>query len=50
MVSERTKWLLAIGVLAISTGLTAHNVISYPEECKPDITAINLIEHTNGIS
>ena len=31
--SERTKWLFVIGVVAISAGFTAKNVISYPTEC-----------------
>ena len=31
--SERTKWIFVIGVVAISAGFTAKNVISYPTEC-----------------
>ena len=31
--SERTKWIFVIGVVAIGAGLTAKNVISYPNEC-----------------
>ena len=31
--SERTKWIFVIGVVAVSAGLTAKNVISYPTEC-----------------
>ena len=31
--SERSKWILVIGVVAIGTGFTAKNVISYPTEC-----------------
>ena len=31
--SERSKWILVIGVVAIGTGVTAKNVISYPTEC-----------------
>ena len=31
--SERIRWILVIGVVAISAGLTAKNVISYPTEC-----------------
>ncbi len=31
--SERSKWILVIGVVAIGAGFTANNVISYPTEC-----------------
>jgi len=31
--SERAKWLLVLGVVAIGAGFTARNVISYPTEC-----------------
>tara|TARA_Y100001968_G_scaffold65916_1_gene56679 strand:- start:288 stop:470 length:183 start_codon:yes stop_codon:yes gene_type:complete len=31
--SERTKWIFLIGVVAISAGFIAKNVISYPTEC-----------------
>jgi len=31
--SERSKWIFVIGVIAIGTGFTAKNVISYPTEC-----------------
>ena len=31
--SERIKWIFVIGVVAIGTGFTAKNVISYPTEC-----------------
>ena len=31
--SERSKWIFAIGLIAIGVGLTAKNVISYPTEC-----------------
>ncbi len=34
--SERSKWIFLIGFLAIGAGLTAKNVISYPQECVPD--------------
>ena len=30
---ERTKWFFVVGVVAISAGFTAKNVISYPTEC-----------------
>ena len=31
--SERSKWIFVIGLVAIGTGFTAKNVISYPTEC-----------------
>ena len=31
--SERLKWMFLTGVVAIGTGFTAKNVISYPTEC-----------------
>ncbi len=31
--SERLKWIFVIGVVAIGTGFTAKNVISYPTDC-----------------
>ena len=31
--SERAKWIFLIGLVAISAGFTAKNVISYPTEC-----------------
>ena len=31
--SERSKWIFVIGLVAISAGFTAKNVISYPTEC-----------------
>ena len=31
--SKRSKWIFAIGVVAIGAGFTAKNVISYPTEC-----------------
>ncbi len=34
--SERSKWILVIGIVAIGAGFTAKNVISYPTECLPD--------------
>ena len=33
LLSERTKWIFVIGVVAIGAGFTAKNVISYPTEC-----------------
>tara|TARA_Y100001968_G_scaffold14401_1_gene11658 strand:- start:301 stop:441 length:141 start_codon:yes stop_codon:yes gene_type:complete len=32
---ERFKWIFVIGLVAISVGITAKNVISYPTECIP---------------
>ncbi len=34
--SERFKWIFLIGLVAITAGFTAKNVISYPTECLPD--------------
>ncbi len=31
--SERSKWLIVIGLVAIGAGVAAKNVISYPNEC-----------------
>ena len=31
--SERSKWIFVFGLVAIGTGFTANNVISYPTEC-----------------
>tara|TARA_Y100001968_G_scaffold214311_1_gene197185 strand:- start:128 stop:268 length:141 start_codon:yes stop_codon:yes gene_type:complete len=31
--AERSKWIFIIGLVAISAGITAKNVISYPTEC-----------------
>ncbi len=31
--SERSKWIFVIGLVAISAGFGAQNVISYPAEC-----------------
>tara|TARA_Y100001968_G_scaffold317083_1_gene345667 strand:- start:508 stop:732 length:225 start_codon:yes stop_codon:yes gene_type:complete len=36
LLSERAKWIFVIGVVAISSGFTAKNIISYPIECKQD--------------
>ena len=33
LVSERTKWIFVIGVVAIGAGFSAKNIISYPTEC-----------------
>ena len=36
--SERTKWIFVIGLVAIGAGITAKNVISYPQDCLDNIT------------
>ena len=36
LASERFKWIFVIGLVAIGSGFTAKNVISYPTECIPD--------------
>ena len=33
--SDRAKWIFLIGLVAISAGFAAKNVISYPAECIP---------------
>ena len=33
--TDRSKWIFAIGLIAIGAGVTAKNVISYPHECLP---------------
>ena len=33
LLSERTKWIFVIGIVAIGAGFSAKNVISYPTEC-----------------
>ena len=35
LVSTRSKYLFALGVLAISIGVVSKKVISYPTECSP---------------
>ena len=47
--STRSKYLLALGVLAIGLGVVSKKVISYPTECSPtkqEITFLfkNLVE------
>ena len=39
LASERSKWILGIGLVAIGVGFTAGNVISFPTECLPNKTA-----------
>ena len=53
--SERTKWIFVIGVVAVSAGLTAKNVISYPTECIKeelvrDFVLLNQIDKIFSIS
>ena len=50
LVSQRAKWLLAIALISIGAGFATKNVISYPEECNPDITASIFLQRINGIS
>ena len=50
LASQRNKWLLGIVFLAIGAGLTTKRVISYPEECKPEITAAILTLNDNKIT
>ena len=39
--SERSKWIFVVGLVAISAGITAKNVISYPTECTtPDMVTL----------
>ena len=38
--SDRLKWIFVIGVVAISAGFTAKNVISYPTECMKEDVAL----------
>ena len=38
--SERSKWIFLTGVVAISAGFTAKNVISYPTECMKEEVAL----------
>ena len=35
LASTRSKYLLALGVLAIGIGIVSKKVISYPTECVP---------------
>ena len=50
LTSSRGRWLLGIVAVAVGSAITAKNVISYPEECKTDITATSLMKSFNGIS
>ena len=43
--SERAKVIAVIAVVAIGTGVTAKNVISYPTECMTE-EMVNLYEST----
>ncbi len=45
--SQRSKWLLGIGVVAIGAALTAKNVISYPSECMTEEMAHISEQHMN---
>ena len=50
--SERSKWIFVIGVVAISAGFTAKNVISYPTECMSEEVVQDLLhlKELQGIS
>ena len=50
--SERSKWFFVIGVIAIGSGFTAKNVISYPTECMREEVAQDFVspEVTTRIS
>ena len=36
LISKRSKYLFALGVLAIGIGVVSKKVISYPTECSPN--------------
>ncbi len=42
LTQSRSKYLFALGLIAISIGLISKKVITYPTECKP----INNVEMT----
>ncbi len=48
--SERSKWILVIGVIAIGAGFTAKNVISYPTECMREEIAFSSKRLLNAYS
>ncbi|ABX08383.1 hypothetical protein [Prochlorococcus marinus] len=35
LTTGRSKWIFAIGLIAIGAGFTAKHVTSYPHECLP---------------
>ena len=36
IVNKRSKYLFALGILAIGIGVASKKVISYPSECSPN--------------
>ena len=47
--SERTKWIFIIGIIAISSGFIAKNVISYPTECMREEVVQDFVLHKRTI-
>tara|TARA_Y100001968_G_scaffold247471_1_gene231925 strand:- start:408 stop:590 length:183 start_codon:yes stop_codon:yes gene_type:complete len=43
LLSERSKWIFVIGVVAIGAGVTAKNIISYPTECMKEEMVIDFV-------
>ena len=41
--SVRSRWIFVLGMVAISAGFTAKNVISYPTECMIGEVAQDLV-------
>ena len=41
--SERLKWILVIGIVAIGAGYTAKNVLSYPTECMSEEVVLEFV-------
>jgi len=41
---ERAKWIFVIGVVAISAGFTAKNLVSYPTEFMREEVVIDFIQ------
>ena len=50
LVSTRSKYLFALGVLAISIGVISKKVISYPTECSPTNQEITYLFKFSGKS
>ena len=53
LASTRSKYLFALGVLAVGIGVASKKVISYPTECSPTnqeiIYQFNLVEQSTLI-
>ena len=43
--SERAKWIFVIGVVAISSGFAANNVIYYSTECMSEELVQDFVSH-----